>query len=101
MSADQLALIAGAVLSLAFSYIPGLSNWYGKLDAIAKRLVMLGLLVVTAGAVFGIACWGIVETGVTCDQAGALGMVRALIAAMIANKATFLISPRRFQLWKE
>ena len=46
-----LASIAGVVLSLAFSYIPGLSTWYGGQSAQAKSLVMLGCLVVaTLGA---------------------------------------------------
>lgn len=94
MSADQLAAIAGVVLSLAFSYIPGLSDWYGALESVYKRLLMAGLLVVVACAVFGLSCGGLVAY-VTCDKAGALGLVNALVAALVANQSTYLLSPQK------
>lgn len=94
MSAEQLAAIAGVVLSLIFSYIPGISDWYGALESTQKRLVMAVLLLVVAVGVFAGSCGGILAT-VTCDKAGALGLVSALIAALVANQATYQISPRR------
>jgi len=45
LSAETLVMVAGALLSLAFSYIPGLQPKYDALPATTKRLVMLGLLV--------------------------------------------------------
>jgi len=94
MTAEQLAAIAGVVLSLAFSYIPGLSDWYTPLDPVKKSLIMAGVLVAVAIAVFALACGNLVVY-VTCDKAGALGLVSALIAALVANQATFMLSPRR------
>ena len=35
---------------------------------------------------------------VSCDAFGAWGLVRAVIAAVAANQAVFLISPRKSQL---
>ena len=49
MTAEELASIAGIVLSLLFSYIPGLKDAYDGLDGDYKRLVMGLSLVVVAG----------------------------------------------------
>ena len=91
MSSEQLAAIAGIVLSLVFFYVPGLKDWYEKQTSQIKSLVMLGSLVLVAGGAFGLACLKWVEVAVTCDTAGALGLVKALIAAIVANQATYVI----------
>jgi len=96
MSADVLSLIAGAVLSLAFSYVPGLKDKFAPLAPEKKRLIMLGLLVVAASAVYGLSCagwgaaWGI---AVVCDQAGAQALVTSLILAIAANQGVYSITP--------
>jgi hypothetical protein len=41
LNEETLAMAAGALLSLAFSYVPGLGDRYGALTPAAKRLVML------------------------------------------------------------
>jgi hypothetical protein len=91
---EILASAAGILLSLAFSYIPGLSTWYAAKDPTIKRLIMLAALVVVAAGVFGLSC-AKVYSWVTCDQPGATGLVTALVLALVANQATFLISPQR------
>lgn len=95
MDADTLSLIAGAVLSLAFSYVPGLSGKFDQLAAEYKRLVMLGLVVLTAGVVYGLACAdlaGELGLAVACDKAGAVSLVRAVILAMIANQGVYSLT---------
>jgi hypothetical protein len=94
MSAEQLAAIAGLILSLLFSYVPGLSDWYGALEPTRKRLVMAGLLLAVAGGTFGLSCAGVVDA-VACTQKGALALVSAFIAALVANQATYQLSPRK------
>lgn len=91
MTSEKLAELAGVVLSLAFSYVPGLKEKYEALSGIYKRLVMVGCLVVVAGAVFGLSCAGILSD-VVCSEAGAIGLVRVFIAALIANQATYLLA---------
>lgn len=91
MDAKMLSAIAGVVLSLAFFYIPGLNTWYNKQTSQVKSLIMLGVLVVVAAAVFGLACWDIFEIPVTCDKDGALGLVEALIYAIVTNQGTYTI----------
>lgn len=115
MTTETLTLLAGSLLSLGFSYIPGLSGWYNRLGeggeagsdggadrqrsdgGTSKRLVMLALLVLVAAGAFGLACsgWGTtLGLALTCDQPGAAGLVRALALALIANQSTYAISPR-------
>jgi len=94
-------LLAGAVaiiLSLLFSYIPGLNTWYAGLKDEFKRLLMLGLLVLVAIVVYALACWQLLEdlTGIilTCDRSGLIGMIRILVVAIIANQSVYSISLR-------
>lgn len=97
MTSDLLATTSGAVLSLLFSYIPGLSGWYEKLDGTYKRLVMLAALVLTTGACFSLACsgWG-AEYGlqVTCDRKSLAGLLQALLLAIMANQSIYSLKPQ-------
>lgn len=93
MNAEFLSMIAGILLSLLFSYVPGASDWYGALDGVRKRLVMLGLLFLAAVGAFALSCAGIYDFA-PCDQAGAVQAVEAFIAAVIANQTTYLVSPK-------
>jgi len=92
MTAQELSAAAGVLVSLAFSYIPGLNSLYDTLDKTGKRLVMLVALAVVSGAAFGLSCSGVWDF-VACDQAGAKGLLEAFLFAMIANQSTYLISP--------
>lgn len=92
MSAELLASLAGVLLSLLFSYIPKLSEWFAVLDGVYKRLIMAGLLLIVASATFGLSCAGVISA-VTCDQPGAIGLVTAFLAALIANQSIYTISP--------
>jgi hypothetical protein len=68
------------------------------LEAVHKRLIMLGLLIAVAAAAFGLACTGFgadFGIAVTCDKAGAVGMIQALLMAVMANQATYQISPKK------
>jgi hypothetical protein len=95
MSAELLASLAGSVLSLIFSYVPGLKSKYDALSTDYKRLVMGGALVVVAAATYGVSCAGYgAQLGVTiaCDADGAVGLVRIVVAALVANQATFTLT---------
>jgi hypothetical protein len=97
MTAENLAAICGVVLSLIFSYMPGLSGKWENLLPEIKRLIMLGMLVVVAGVAFGLACsgWGAdFWIVLTCDKAGFVGLVQALIYAVMANQTAYLITKK-------
>ena len=98
MSAEFLSSIAGVVLSLLFSYVPGLKVRFGALDGDYKRLIMLGLLALVGAGAFGLSCAGLAADfgiNVTCDQAGAIGLLKVFGVAAIANQATYQLSPGR------
>ena len=98
MTTETLVMVAGVILSLGFSYIPGLKEKFDLLTGIGKRLVMLCLLVLAAGGSYGLACagWGSgLGLALVCDQAGALGLVKVLIMAIMANQGAYLITPQR------
>jgi hypothetical protein len=98
MSPEELSAAAGVVLSLSFSYIPGLHERYACLTPTHKRLVMLGLL---CGAALGatlLSCYGSrvgAPQAVECSQAGIWSLLKALLAAVIANQSAFAVSPKR------
>lgn len=98
MTTLELTTYASIVLSLLFSYVPSLSDWYAVQTATSKRLIMLGALVVVTLGAFGVSCTPLAVTlGLTvqCTAAGAYALVPAFVAAVIANQATFVVSPER------
>jgi hypothetical protein len=96
ISAEELCMAAGVLLSLAFSYVPGLNERFALLSATHKRLVMLALLVLLAAGVFALSCLQapLNLASVSCDQGGAWGLLRVLVLAVIANQSAYALSPR-------
>lgn len=92
-----LSLIAGAVLSLAFTFFPGLSDWYATLEPKVKAQVMAFLLVIVSIGIVLVSCFGIVVT-VPCTQEGivgfALNTVVAGILALAANQGVYSITKK-------
>lgn len=93
MTSESLSAISGVLLSLAFSYVPGLSDWFDAKTPTVKRLIMAVLLLAVAGAALGLSCANIIEN-VSCTQAGLVALVNSFIAALVANQAAYLITPR-------
>ena len=95
ISPEWIAGIAGAILSLIFSYIPGIQQLWEKLPGVYKRISMLIMLVIVTCAAYGIACVGwapILGLEITCDRAGALGLINALLLAIMANQSVYEIT---------
>lgn len=99
MTPELLVSIAGIILSLAFSYVPGLDVKFAALEGVYKRLVMLGLMVLAAAGAFGLSCAGLVDAA-TCDQAGAWGLVQLFIFAAIANQSAYMLSPETERVFR-
>lgn len=112
MDANSIVAAGGIVLSLAFSYAPGLREWYDAQSPNDRRLVMGALLLVVATTVFGLGCAGIgvdpfqsplvamdPNAAARCTQAGAVDMIGQFLLALTlaagANQATFLLTPKR------
>lgn len=94
VSPEVLAGIAGVIVSLAFSYIPGLNTAFAKLPAEIKRLIMAGLMLAAAAVIMLLGCYGIVSAGVSCDQQGVVQLVWIYITAVIANQSAYQITPQ-------
>ena len=92
MNDTTIASLSGVILSLAFSYIPGLRYKYALLPADYKRLIMLGALLAVALGIYGASCTGLSQQ-VTCDIAGAQSLLGFFISAAIANQAAYMITP--------
>lgn len=92
MTSEGLAAIAATILSLAFSYLPGLAPKFDTLDVTTKRLIMGVLLLVVAGGAYAAGCGGLVDIGLVCGQVGAVELVKVVVAALTANQATYLLT---------
>lgn len=95
---EFLAMVAGVILSLSFSYIPGLKSLYDPLSGVWKRVVMAGLLLLVTLALFGLGCAGIVS-GVSCDKSGVIQLVSVFISALMANQSTYLLAGSKNRDW--
>ena len=94
VTSEMLVGIAGVVLSLFFSYIPGLRVWFAGLASEMKQLIMLGLILVISAVVYILGCNGILVTNIACDKAGLVSFLYIVITAVIANQATYSITPQ-------
>lgn len=96
MTPDIVVSSAGILLSLLFSYVPGFASWYQPLDNTWKRVIMLGFLLLICGGALGLVCLGWMTFGelVVCTRDGAFYMVKVFVLALIANQATYQISPK-------
>lgn len=91
---DVLILIASAVLSGAFSYIPKLRVWYAGLETEIKSLIMLVLLLLIVVVVFSATCAGWITSNFTCTREGAFAAAGMFILALAANQGTYKASPQ-------
>jgi hypothetical protein len=99
MTPELLVSIAAIILSLAFSYIPGLDVKFAALEGVHKRLVMLGLILATAAGTYGLSCAGWVDA-TTCDQEGIRGLVQLFIYAAVANQSAYMLSPETERVFR-
>lgn len=96
MTPEVLSLVAGIVLSLMFSYIPKMNTWYAVQSEEVKKLIMLGLLLVVAAAVYGLSCAGYLPEAyaVACGEQGIVVLVQAFILAAVANQTAYKLTPQ-------
>lgn len=95
MSEELIVSLAGAVVALIFGYFPVLRVKYAGLTSEAKSGIMLGLMVVTALAVWGIGCagWGWIDTGLACNSSALPHVLKLTILAIASNQGVNRIFP--------
>lgn len=93
LSPETLAGVAGVILSLVFSYVPQLKDKFSALDTTTQRLIMVGLLFCVAIGVLLYQCRAEAAFG-QCVAASWEAALKAFLAALVSNQATFLVSPK-------
>jgi len=83
---ELISAVAGGIISLSLSYVPGLSAWFAALTGVQKRSVLGAALLLASLIVVALSCAGYIS-GVPCSEAGFVEAGRALIAALIATLA--------------
>lgn len=95
MNAETLSMIAGTLLSLGFSYIPGLNNRFDSLSPEYKRLIMLALVLISAIGIYAVSCAGVdFGLSIACDSTGVVSLARLVIMAAIANQGAYGLTKR-------
>lgn len=91
---EALVLFAGVILSLCFSYIPKLNVWYAAKSEEFKKLVMLVLLLVVTAGIFVLGCFNIIPVeSFTCERQTAVKFFYLFILALISNQSVYKVSP--------
>lgn len=94
---DILLYVAGVVLSLAFTYLPKLKDWYDRQSG-SKAMIMLGVIIFVAVAYFALGCIQALASKigilVTCTTDGAITVLLAVVKIIVANQATYLLAKR-------
>jgi hypothetical protein len=94
LTAATISAVAGIVLSLAFSYVPGLSHWFDAQTGTTKRLVVLASLVVVTAGALAIGCTGILPSSTVCTTATITDAIAAFIAALVASQSAYTFQPQ-------
>lgn len=89
-----LAGLAGVLLSLLFSYVPGAEDWFSARPPVHKRLIMLGMLILASLLLMAAACTNLYDVGLLCNQQGVTDLVRLFLVAFVSNQSTYVMSAR-------
>ena len=96
MTPEQLAVFAGAALSLIFAYFPWVKDWFEGLDSTWKPLANAGFLLVVALVLVGVGCLDLVDY-FACSTAGLQEAVILWVYALIGNYFTYVTGVRQFK----
>lgn len=93
LSADLISAGAGALLSLALNYIPGLNAKFAALSSEAKSGIVALSLIVLSALIAGSSCLGW-WVWLPCDKNGLLKLAECLFFALAANQGVYKLSPQ-------
>jgi putative flippase GtrA len=95
-----ISAIAGILLSLLFSYVPHLKDWFDEQTGTTKRLIMLASLVAAAAGALALNCGTIAGHPILpgaslCTETTIVDAVSAFIAALVANQSAYQLAPAK------
>jgi len=93
LNADLLAAVAGMVISLVCSYVPGIAPRWAGLDGAWKRFCMALALIFVSAIIVALSCAGVLQ-GVECSQKGVWAVLSALFSALVVNQSVYAITAR-------
>lgn len=88
MSAELISAVAGGLLSLALSYIPGLNTYWNELEGQHKRAWMAVLILAAAAGAYLGACQGWWNGSCGNWQL----YLEAALAALVANQSIYKLT---------
>lgn len=101
MSPELIVIIAGAVISLLFTYVPfkikgkAFNVWFAEFSNEQKQFIMLVIMVLVTGVVFLLGCTDLLPlSGFTCDRYTGAYYVYCLLMAIVSNQGTDRVFPK-------
>ena len=88
---DLILGVASALLSLAFSYVPGLKTHYDLYEPEQKRLIMGACLLIATAAIYGASCLDL-WPAVACTSLGIKELVQGMLWAIVTNQSVYRIT---------
>ena len=88
---NSIALLTGSILSLAFSFLPGLKTWYNGFDPKKKQIIMIAVLAIVSVLVGALNCANVAVDFLPvfgCDAAGIGKLVEVFILAATGSVTT-------------
>lgn len=94
LTLDAIAMVVGAAISLAASYLPGFRAKWAALDDDRKRSAMAVATIATGVVLYVLACVpALAFPFMACPAGGVWSLIGTIIAALVANQATDRVSP--------
>lgn len=84
MNSNELSLLLGTALSLVFTFVPSLRDWYEQLEPKQRAQVMsIGIIIISIGVVSA-SCAGL-DSSISCTRDGVIGFAKgAVVNALLA-----------------
>lgn len=81
----SISALVGFALFFLGEYVPRFSEWFDGLEPVGKRLVMFGLVLVSAAAWAGLSCGGVLPElyALVCSQAGLFDLLGEVVAYLL------------------
>jgi hypothetical protein len=89
-----IAMVVGAIVSLAASYVPGFRTRWAALKDDTKQTAMAGAMVIVGVVVYVAACTPAIGLPfVACPAGGVWSLFAIILSALMGNQSTDRVSP--------
>ncbi len=85
VTSEFLTILVAGALAILFDYFPWIAKWFDGQKESTKKLLNVGLLVVSAGVLFGGDCAGWFVTNLVCTTKGFFDTLYIVFLALGVN----------------